>query len=227
MGRFKYIEADRYGGTGKSDYLSLPNDRDKAKVRFMYNSIEDVEGIAVHQVTVDGKYRYVNCLRDYNSPLDDCPFCRSGNKQLAKIYVPIFNRDEQRVQVWERGKTIIPELSSLCARYSNSTTPLCAQPFEIERRGVKGDTNTTYGIYPDGPADNTKLQDLPEPLPILGKFVLDKSAEDMEFYIETGKFPPEDETAVRRPANTVSDTQESYSRREYRRTPANSGRNVF
>ena len=226
MGRFKFNEADRYGG-GKSDYLSLQNDKDTARVRFMYNGIDDIEGVAVHQVTIDGKYRYVNCLRDYNSPIDDCPLCRNGNRQIARFYIPVFNRDEQKVQIWERGRTIIPELSSLCARYSNSTTPLCSQPFEIERRGVKGDTNTTYGIYPDGPADNTKLKDLPEPLPILGKFVLDKSSEDMEFYIETGKFPPEEETEVRGSGNTVSDKQESYSRREYRRTPANSGRNVF
>ena len=76
MARFNTETAEHYGGNGGAGYFSLKNDKDVAQVRFMYNSIDDVEGYAVHQVEIDGKKRYVNCLREYNQPIDTCPFRR-------------------------------------------------------------------------------------------------------------------------------------------------------
>ena len=110
---------------------------------------------------------------------------------------------------------------SICSRYSNSDTPFCSHTFDIERSGKKGDTSTTYEIYP-ADKDNTTLEDLPEVPNPLGGLVLDKSAEDMDAFLETGYFPPEDdedETPVRR--------RESREREEAprRRTPR--GRDVY
>ena len=56
-------------------YFSLKDDGDKELVRFMLNSIEDVDGYAVHRVKVNGYDRNVNCLRSYSDPLDKCPLC--------------------------------------------------------------------------------------------------------------------------------------------------------
>ena len=215
MARFSYEEADKYGGQGGAGYFSLKNDKDVARVRFMYNSIDDVEGYAVHQVEIDGKKRWVNCLREYNQPVDTCPFCRERKFTSAKIFVPIYNIDEEKVQIWERGKKFIGQISSICARYPN----VVSHVFEIERNGQKGDTSTTYGIY-EVDKDDTTMEDLPEKRDILGTIVLDKSADDMDFFLENGYFPPDgDDAPVRRRSSREESTD-----RGTRRTPANSNR---
>lgn len=215
MARFNTETADKYGGQGGAGYFSLKNDKDVARVRFMYNGIDDVEGYAVHQVEIDGKKRYVNCLREYNEPKDKCPFCRENKFTAAKLFVPIYNMDEEKVQVWERGKKFIAKISSICARYPD----VVSHVFEIERNGKKGEQTTTYEIY-EVDKDETTLEDLPEVVDPLGTIVLDKSADDMEFFLDNGYFPPDgDEAPVRRRSSRSEEPAEE--RRSTRRTPAN------
>lgn len=219
MARFNAETVEKYGGQGGAGYFSLKNDKDTARVRFMYNGIDDVEGYAVHQVEIDGKKRWVNCLREYNEPKDKCPFCRDGMFANAKIFVPIYNIDEDKVQVWERGKKFMSKISSICARYPN----VVSHVFEIERNGKKGDTSTTYEIY-EVDKDDTTLDDLPEINSPLGTIILNKSAEDMEFFVENEYFPPEDaeDAPVRRRSDRQDDDEED--RRWSRRTPAGRSR---
>ena len=210
MARFRYDEADHYGGQGGTGFFSLKNDKDVALVRFMYNSVDDVEGYAVHQVEIDGKKRYVNCLREYNQPKDVCPFCRANMFTQAKLFIPVYNIDEDKVQMWERGKKFISKISSICARYPD----VVSHKFEIERNGKKGETTTTYEIYEVG-KDETTLEDLPDVANPLGSIVLDKSADDMEFYLDNEYFPPDGEEApVRR-----REPRDREEERPVRRTP--------
>ena len=220
MARFNTETAEHYGGQGGAGYFSLKNDKDVATVRFMYNSIDDVTGYAVHEVEIEGKKRYVNCLREYNQPKDVCPFCRANKYTTAKLFVPIYNVDEDRVQVWERGKKFISKISSICARYPD----VVSHKFEIERNGKKNETTTTYEIYEVG-KDETTLEDLPEQTQILGKLVLDKTADDMEFFLENDYFPPEgDEAPVRRRSESREEPPFDEDRRGTRRTPASNRR---
>ena len=219
MARFNYSEADKYGGQGGAGYFSLKDDKDVARVRFLYNGIDDVEGYAVHQVEVDGKKRWVNCLREYNQPIDNCPFCREKKKVQAKLFIPLYNIDEEKEQCWERGKKFIPKLTSICARYQN----LVSHVFEIERNGKKGDQTTTYEIY-EVDKDDTTLEDMPEVQDPIGYVILDKSADDMEFYLENGYFPPTgDDAPVRRRASKSEEDvpfdEDRTERRSTRRTP--------
>lgn len=226
MARFNAETADHYGGQGGAGYFSLKNDKDVAQIRFMYNSADDIEGFAVHQVEIDGKKRYVNCLREYNQPLDVCPFCRSKKFfTVAKLFIPVYNIDEDRVQIWERGKKFISKLSSICARYPN----VVSHKFEVERNGKAGDTATTYEIYEIG-QDDTTLEDLPEQRIVLGTIVLDKSADDMEFFLDNEYFPPDDEDddrPVRRRSSREEESDDSEERRGSRRTPAGGRRDRF
>lgn len=210
MARFRHDEADKYGGQGGAGYFSLKNDKDVATIRFMYNGIDDVEGYAVHQVEIEGKKRYVNCLREYNQPKDMCPFCKANMFTTAKLFIPIYNIDEDKVQVWERGKKFIAKISSICARYPNTVS----HKFEIERNGAKGDTATTYEVYEVG-SDDTTLEDLPEFEDPLGTIILDKSADDMEFFLDNEYFPPDDEPVRRRESH-----REERDATPTRRTPA-------
>lgn len=187
MARFTANEADNYGGQGNGSFFSLKNDKDTAVVRFMYNTLEDIEGFAVHEVEIGGKKRYVNCLREYNEPVDNCPLCAARYKVLAKLFVMLYDVDAEEVKVWDRGKTFLSKLSSLCARYN----PLVATPFEIERQGKKGDTNTTYETFAMQ-SDDMTLEDLPEVPELLGGLILDKSYEELQFFLDNGDFPKEE-----------------------------------
>lgn len=228
MGRFRAEEAEHYGGQGGAGYFSLKNDKDVATVRFMYNGIDDVEGYAVHQVEIDGKKRYVNCLREYNDPIDKCPFCEAKKFQSAKLFIPLYNVKEDKIQIWERGKKFFAKISSLCARYPD----LVSHEFEIERNGKPGSTQTTYEIY-EVKHDDTTLADLPEVPEIIGGLILDKSADDMAFYVENEYFPPEDDVPVRRrgrvEADPVDDGELPFNenRESRRRTPVSNRRERF
>ena len=205
MGRFNYQDSDNYGNSS-SNFFSLKDDGDIARVRFMYNDLNDVTGYAVHEIEVDGNKRYVNCLRNYNEPKSKCPCCANDYMQRAKLYVPLYNVDTKEVQLWERGKKFLGKLQSICTRYARQDSPLVNHVFEIERHGKKGDTQTTYEIY-EVASDGTTLQDLPEVIEPLGNIILDKSYDELDSYVRTGSF------ATQQVPTRRVDTSEEYSRR--------------
>ena len=219
--RFSYNDVDNYGNSGNSNFFQLKEDGDSARVRFMYNTIEDIEGLAVHQIELGDKKRYVNCVRAYNDPIDKCPLCKANYKVIAKMFVLLYNVDTDEVLIWERGKKFFQQISSLCSRYPDR---LCSQVFEIVRHGKKGDTQTSYEIWPVGQPDETTLDALPEPPEILGSgIVLDKSAEELDYYVRYGEFPDSNNNAsreaeFRRPAT---------SQQAMRRTPTRNGNDTF
>ena len=221
MGRFKADEFEHYGARGTSNYFSLKNDKDVARVRFMYNSMDDIDGYAVHEVQIDGRRKYVNCLREYNEPIDTCPFCKNHMAPVVKLFIPLYNEDTKKVQVWERGKKFYSTLASVLSRTVRDSS-IVSQVFEIERNGMPKDTGTTYGIYPVGQPDGTKLSDLPILPDILGQCVLDKSAQEMEEYLHNGEFSDNvgynssSEVPIRRRG---ADRDDSYNQ-PVRRTPS-------
>ena len=204
--RFRVEDADKYG-TQSTGFFSLSNDKDTARVRIMYNDMNDVGLYAVHEIVEGDRRRYVNCLREYNSPMSDCPMCAKGFMQKTKFYIPLYVAGENggEVKFWERGKKFIAKIASLCSRYPN----LVSHIFEIERNGKKGDQTTTYEIY-ELSRDETRLEDLPEVPDVLGTIILDKTKEEMEDYIRTGSMseqnaPQEVPQVIRRTPPTRDD----------------------
>lgn len=199
MGRVSFNDAENYGGGNGGGFFSLKNDKDTARVRFLLDNAKDLDNItyAVHKVKIDDKDRYVSCLRNYSDPIDQCPLCASGNKVQLRFFIPLYNDDVQDVQVWDRGKNFANKLSSLMSRYGEKT-PLVSHLFDIERVGKAGDMKTTYETY-EVEEDGTMLEDLPEAPEILGGIVLDKTADELNYFLDEGEFPPEeDEAPVRR-----------------------------
>lgn len=215
MGRFNIKDVDNYGGGGGGGFFSLKNDRETARVRFLYDSDEDIEGFAVHEPKIDGKKRYVNCIRDYNEPKDVCPFCAANMHQRVKVFIPLYNIEEDQVQIWDRGKQFLPVLTGTLSRYNDD--PIVAQEFEVERQGKPKDTNTTYGIYrTKTPTDDTTLDDFEMPQ-VVGTIVLEKTADEMEHYLKNGVFPQS--------GNATDEEDEApIRRRSERRTPASNRR---
>jgi len=226
MARFRYDEADKYGSGGGTRFFSLKDDKDTAQVRFMYSGVDDIECYAVHQLDVQGeafKKRYVNCLREYRDPIDKCPFCAAKMPTRVKLMVPLYNVDTETVQLWDKGKKFINQLTSLCGRYSSADTPLCAHVFEIERNGKAKDQSTTYSIY-DIRKDDTVLEDLPDIPEVLGTVIEDMSAEAMESYLANGGSDDgEPEQPVRRRISRREDydarAEQEVDDRPVRRTP--------
>ena len=205
--RFNFNDADNYGQQNAGSFFQLKDDKDTARVRFLYDTIDDVEGYVVHQIEVGDRKRYVGCLRSYNEPIEKCPLCEAQYKQIPKLFLKLYNEDTQEVQIWERGKSFFQRISSLAAHYN----PLCDEIVEVERNGKKGDMKTTYEFYP---TDNSEfnMNDLEVTDP-LGTIILDKTADEMNEYLQTGGF-----------SDTGQDASSQRGADIQRRTPNNSRR---
>jgi hypothetical protein len=248
MARFKADDADKYGGQGGGGFFQINKDKGVKQVRFLYNSVDDIDGMSVHKIKIDGKDRYVNCLREYNDPLDTCPFCRERIPVQARLLIPLYNIDDGEVQIWDRGKSMFENLIGVCRRATKKGGTIVSHIFEVERHGKPNDKKTEYQIF-DTDEDETELSEFELPK-VLGGLVLDKTADDMEYFLENmdekrnGDFPPsddeEDEEPVRRrgsrreePEDDAEDEEEEAPRsrgsrerteRSSRRTPARSGK---
>lgn len=196
MPRVNIDDVNKYSSSGRGiNYFQLKKDGETASVRIMLDGIEDLNDYiyAVHRVSVPGQQyaKNVNCLREYNAPVDDCPFCRQHMPLSTRVFIPLYNEEKEQVEIWERSTAFIKKLQSICSRYKN----VVSHTFDIERNGEKGDKQTTYELY-ETDKDDTTLDDLPEIPEILGSYMLfDKSVEDMEYYLQENDFPPEDEDA--------------------------------
>lgn len=218
MPRFSYEDADKYGSKGGgTNYFSLKDDGEIAEVHLLGDDMNDFPGYAVHRVPIGDSHRYVNCLREAGAPIDDCPFCAEGkhnpevSKVWAKLFIPLYNCYTDEVQIWERGKTFFRDLASFCSHNPHTSEVVT----EIERRGKKGDTSTTYGLYALKKEDNFDIENVREDIPeILGGVVLDKTADEMRYYLERGSFPDSaDAGATRRDTRSSSRKDEQPERR--------------
>lgn len=214
MARVSYEESEKYfSGTG-SDWFTLKNDGDVARVQFMLNSIDDIPIFSTHKVKVGDKERYVDCLRNPHEPIDMCPFCAAGLPAKAVRFIVMYQHDDGKVKIWERGKQFISKLQGLINRYN----PLEEKVFEIERHGKAGDTSTKYEIYPLDATEPVNLDDIEMP-ELEGSLILVKSFDEMEEYLDTGSFPNDSEEAPVRRRGAEAPARRSTSA-PARRTPA-------
>lgn len=180
MARIKLQDSGKFASNGNGGFFSLADDGDIARVRFLYEEEDgsDVDYYLVHRVEIDGKERYVNCLAvddEGHVNKEDCPLCQAKYKMQEKLFLQLYNVDKGEVQVWERGKNFVKKLMSYINRYKH----LCAQEFEIERKGKKGDTGTTYELF-NLDKDNMTLAEFEhERQELLGGLILDCTPDEM------------------------------------------------
>lgn len=186
MGRINPNEMERYESNNSSEWLKLQNDGDVARVQFLYKNYNDLDTFACHRVQVGDKERYVDCKRDYDSPIDDCPFCANGIPVKPVMMLSMYDHADGKVKIWERGKTFRKKIEALFNRYPNLSTMV----FEIERRGAKGDKKTQYEIFPMPEVVPVDVSEIERP-EFIGSFILDKSVDEMQYYIDHGVFPEE------------------------------------
>lgn len=190
MARIIPGEEDKYQTQLNGEWFSLKNDKDVARVQFMHDTYEDMEIFACHKVKIGDKERYVDCIRDYNSPIDDCPLCAAGYPVKVVRFIIMYQHDDQKVKIWERGKTFISKLQGMFSRYS----PLSDYVFEIERHGVANDKETKYEIFPMQNVPPVDLTGIEKP-ELLGGLILEKDFGEMDTFLQTGEFPNTEEAA--------------------------------
>lgn len=194
----------------KVGYFSLKNDKDTAKIRLLYNGADDIDGYTVHRVKVGDYEKPVNCLSEDGAPIDACPFCMANIKKQARVWIPVYDESDNAIKFWERPNNFYGKLTGLCSRYPN----IVSQLFEVERRGEAGYQKTDYDFYPIGSKDGTTIEDLLDDCGLdelpkaLGTKVLNKTADEMDYYLEHGEFPSSqrsDDTPVRRRSTSDDD----------------------
>jgi len=192
--KFNANEIDNYVQE-TTGYFSLKDDGDSARVRVLYEGVSDVEGFCVHQIQMrDRSFRYVDCIRDYNDPIDACPLCackNDDNKKLrTKIWIPLYNVDTNETVMWERGNQFWKKV--LYPLMVEKGEPFCGHIFEIVRHGAAGDTNTTYEFVDLG-VDDTTLDDFDEIPNPLGTMILNKNFEELTTFVKTGSFDADED----------------------------------
>lgn len=213
MARVSYEDSEKYYSGSGSDWFQLKNDGDVARVQFMMNSIEDIPIFSTHKVKIGDKERYVDCIRNPQDPIDACPFCSAGMPAKAVRFIIMYQHDDNKVKIWERGRQFISKLQGLINRYN----PLQDKVFEIERHGKAGDTSTKYEIYPLDGVESVNLDEMEFP-ELEGSLILQKTAEEMEYYLDNGSFPDDGQQAPAR--RRGSDEPARRTAAPARRTPA-------
>lgn len=194
MGRINYEDVDHYGNNSDTEFLKLENDGDMATVQLLVSDMNDLDIYACHEVQVgvwdDGrpKTRFCNCNRDYDEPLDTCPLCAAELSQKVVMMLAMYDINDRKVKIWNRGKTFIPKIKNLVNRWGDMRN----KPIDIIRNGAKGDMKTRYDIQisPEEPVDISNIEK-PE---FLGGYILDKTADEMQIYLDTGEFPQEEDS---------------------------------
>lgn len=193
-------------------FFSLKNDKDTALVRFMYDSVDDFEILSYHQGMVNGKDRKINCVRGGDEPISSCPLCSQGLNTSTRIFIRLIHYTVENGQVvatpkvWERSIAYAKQLSDFINMYGSLKTCL----FQVTRNGVAGSRDTSYSIayapekvYPSESYPYTGNEF--DGYSALGTIVIDATKEDLEYYVNYGMFPQQEDnrqtTSVTPPMN--------------------------
>lgn len=142
---FKSIE--QYNEEKYSGKFVLKNDGDFADVIFLYQSIKDMLVADVHYIKSADYSGYVHCNGG------GCPACAKGVRVQTKLFVPLYNIAEGKIQFWDRTTSFEPQLhTDVFSKYPNPSEFV----FRITRHGAPRDVNTTYQII--AVANNTVKQ---------------------------------------------------------------------
>lgn len=202
MGKVNYEEALKQQNTfNDGPYIQrffLSDDKDEAVVRIMHNDASTFDVVVSHNVQTNGKYRDINCERDFTDPVSKCPLCEAGNKSRSRMYIHLLQytkNDNGEVEVipkvWDRSVSYAEKLVSYLDNYGPLSDIVC----KIIRHGAKGSMQTTYEIVPNlSPkiyTDDVYVKDetLFEGYNSVGTVVWTKSIADMQYYVQHGDFP--------------------------------------
>jgi len=180
-------------------FFTLKNDNDEAIVRFMYDSVDQFELLTTHELQVNGRSRRVSCKREGSDPIDMCPLCSAGMKISPRFYIQLIQYTKDPAtgnivaepKVWDRGMDFAQRLKGYLDNYGPLSDMVC----KVIRHGAARSMQTTFEIIPNLSKqmypDNVFVKDtkLFEGYKALGTIVMNKSAQDLNTFLQTGAFP--------------------------------------
>ena len=225
-------QTNNYGNN--PSYFFLADDGDTAVVRFNIANIDDLKVTSRHTISLNGKRRSVECIRNFNEPQDACPLCASGNKPSFRVYLELISYKIENGKVvyepavWDQPARFRETLKSYFMDYGDLRNII----FKITRHGRKGDTNTSYSLIVANPQvykNEDYVADFSafETFNINRYMVLNKNREELEYYVENGSFPEVQQTQrtveeVRPTQQPTYQTQPSQSPTYKQEVPSNS-----
>lgn len=151
-------QGQSYSGGGSS-FFKL-KDNESARVRFLYNTVNDIEFIAVHSLRENGRYATVDCSRLPSDPVDNCKWCANGDRPVSRAVIPMFNLNTSKVEYWVRSQswvegTLLPSLEQV-----PQGQPISGQTFIIKRTKTGNlPTDVSYSVQPElGSANDGKTK---------------------------------------------------------------------
>lgn len=122
----------------RSDFLYLGTDKETIDVVILYPSIDNVSYVKMH-ATDSREFPYVRCKED------NCELCNEGSYAITKMWIPVYNIKEDRIQFWDRSSKFMHiALEKIFNKYPDPSRYV----FRITRHGVKGDLHTFYELEP-------------------------------------------------------------------------------
>lgn len=192
----------------KVNYFKLRDFGDTALVKFPYTSTDQFEIVDVHTTKINGNFRKVSCLRTPNDDLATCPLCNSGEKVKSRFFARVISYVDDgnggikaQAGIWDRPVDFAEDLASLMAEFPNFANTL----FKVKRMTKAGELKVNYQILPASP-DVYKPEFYPLDTSGFTDFklsphsYLEKTAEEMVTYLQTGKFPERAKPVATQPA---------------------------
>lgn len=235
MARMTHEDAKQFENRGQFDSFSLSDDGDSAKVQFLIDDSNDVLTYTTHEIPMIAQSgreykRKVSCLKNHkDDPAGTCPLCDAGKPIKVTRYVPMFDIENGKATLWERGPRFCDsQLSGFFSRARANGSDIKNLVVEIVRQGKKGDQSTTYALYPMERIESvdTSNVEIPEPE---GSLIATWTPAEMQNYITTGVVPTgnnsntqSDPNAGARPRNNATAApSEGYTSSNTATTPAN------
>lgn len=193
MARITQEAAEKMLGGKSSKWLSLQGDGDTAKVRILVKE-DELYTTSYHIVKVDGYDKKIDCLRQEGDSKDVCPLCVEGYKLEAKVFIPMFDIEDEQIKYWERSAKFISKLKTLFKKADANDVELHQVPIMITREGKPKDPKTEYDLeLLMKKSDNSKIKSFYEdgeaPDVYKDGIILELTEEEMEELIEDGILP--------------------------------------
>lgn len=129
--------AKEYNEARFGNMFLLRNDGDSADVIFLYRNSDDVLVADTHYIKSPTYSGYAHCCGI------GCPACQKNIRVQSKLFIPLYNISEGKIQFWDRSMRFEPQLQKdVFEMYPDP----CKYVFRITRHGAAGSIDTTYEI---------------------------------------------------------------------------------